>query len=568
MSKINNVMIHFRFKSFVLAALLLPAFCAWSQSEAVTRVGSLNIVKEVKPPILQVQGQLVFSEPSGNRAIDANEQCSLRLTVKNTGMGDGYGLTGKIRAKSQIPGITVKDVSVPTIKVGSTYTVEFPISANMNTVDGTAEFVVSIDEPNGFGTAEFPISIPMRAFVSPMVEFRGHIIESGAAVLSKMQVFRLQVLVQNTGRGEAEQVNASIQLPDNVLQVGQEGELRNATLHSGESRTITYSLIINQKYNSKTLPIRISLSERYGRYSKNGSINLEVGDGSGAATTVVNANEGPVQQVVVASLGSDVDENIPRAGMVNSNMHVMIVCNQQYANEADVSTAMNDGRMMREYCTKTLGVPDNQVKICENQTYAQLRADVENFARTIRVNAGDRFMFFYFGHGMHSADPKVSDAYLIPIDGSSQRLSQTGVSRNWMMQQFQNAKPEQLVVYLESCFSGAQADDQMLAYAEGSSGLRVSDDVGSNFSGNIILLTASSQSETANAYPAQRHNVFTYEFLKALQSHGGDQTWGSIFDAVKRNTSRTAWNELGRQQTPSVTVSSTLGDDWRNWSVK
>ncbi|GEM_PF-4970027 len=556
------------FKPFLLAALLLPALCAWSQNKSFTSVGSLNIVKEVKPPILQLQGQIAFVEPSGNRAIDANEHCSLRLTVKNVGMGDGIGLTGKIRVAGNIPGISFPKVTLPTLKVEASQTVEFPITADMNTIDGIAELYLSIEEPNGFGTPEYPVTLPTRAFVAPMVEFRGHIVESGAAVLSKMNPFRLQVLVQNTGHGDAEQVNASLQLPENVLLVGQEGSLTNATLKSGESRTLTYSLIITQKYASSTLPITVALSERYGRYSKNGRINLEVGEAGEATAMVVNANEDPTRQVVVASLVSDVDENIPVAQGTNANTHVMIVSNQRYANEADVSTALNDGRMMRQYCIKTLGIPESQVKICENQTYAQLRADVENFARTIRVNAGDRFIFFYFGHGMHSADPRVEDAYLIPVDGSSLRLQQTGVSRNWMMQQFQNANPGQLVVYLESCFSGAQGDDQMLAYAEGSSGLRVSDDVGNNFKGNIILLTASSQSETANAYPAQRHNVFTYEFLKALQSGRGNQTWGSIFDAVQRSTSRTAWNELGRQQTPSVTISTTLGDTWRQWSVK
>lgn len=555
------------FKPFLLAALLLPALCAWSQNKSFTSVGSLNIVKEVKPPILQLQGEIAFVEPSGNRAIDANEHCSLRLTVKNVGMGDGIGLTGKIRVVGNLPGISFPKVTLPTLKVGASQTVEFPITADMNTVDGIAELYLSIDEPNGFGTPEYPVTLPTRAFVAPMVEFRGHLVESGSAVLYKVSMFDLKVLVQNTGLGDAEQVNASLRLPENVLLVAQEGSLTNATLKSGESRTLTYSLIINQNYSSSTLPITVALSERYGRYSKNGTINLEV-DVTTPDPFVIGGDTEPFRQVVVASLVSDVDENIPVAQGTNANTHVMIVSNQRYANEADVSTALNDGRMMRQYCIKTLGIPDGQVKICENRTYAQLRADVENFARTIRVNAGDRFLFFYFGHGMHSADPRVEDAYLIPVDGSSLRLQQTGVSRNWMMQQFQNANPGQMVVYLESCFSGAQGDDQMLAYAEGSSGLRVSDDVGNNFKGNIILLTASSQSETANAYPAQRHNVFTYEFLKALQSGRGDQTWGSIFDAVQRSTSRTAWNELGRQQTPSVTVSTTLGDTWRQWSVK
>jgi len=215
---------------------------------------------------------------------------------------------------------------------------------------------------------------------------------------------------------------------------------------------------------------------------------------------------------------------------------------------------------------KTLGIPANQVELLENRTSAQMKADVEAFAKTMRINNGDRFLFFYFGHGMHDQDLDKKDAYLIPVDGSSQRLRQTGVSRNWMMAQFEKSKPSQMVVYLESCFSGATASDGMLNYAEGSSGLRLSDAVDNSFKGNIILLTASSQRETANAL--KTHNVFTYEFLRALKETRGDINWGELFSRVKSNTTSKAWNELKRDQTPSVTVSTTLGDSWKNWKLK
>ena len=226
---------------------------------------------------------------------------------------------------------------------------------------------------------------------------------------------------------------------------------------------------------------------------------------------------------------------------------------------------------MREYCVRTLGIPAGQVQLLENRTSAQMQADVESFAKSMRINNGDRFMFFYFGHGMHDADPQVADAYLIPIDGTSVRLRQTGVSRNWMMTQFEKSKPTQLVVYLESCFSGgvsgSSSNNENLGYSENSSGLRLQDDIDNNFKGNIILLSASSNKETANAYTSQNHNVFTYEFLKALKQSGGNITMGELFAAVQRATTRTAFNELGRDQTPSVTVSTTLGDNWKQWQL-
>ena len=548
--------------------LLLAGKTAQAQSEATTPVGSLNIVKEVKPPILQMVGQVAFSEPSGNRAIDAGEHCKLSLKVKNNGMGDGYGLVGRIRAKSRVSGVTVRDVTLPTLKVGETYTVEFPLEADMRTEDGMADYFLSIEEPNGFNLPEVPVTVATRAFQAPMVEFRGHIVENGALTLAKNTPYTVQVLVQNTGRGTAEQVNVSLVLPEGVYQLDEKDALRNAQMTSGQSHTIKYTFIVPQNYSRSTLPVTIRISELYGKYSKNGQISFDLREQTVADRTAFTPIDNSSEEIVVASLGSDVDRDIPSIEANNSTLHVMIVANQNYRKEQPVSTALSDGRMTREYCVRTLGVPEKNVQLLEDRTSAEMQAAVEDFARTIRYNPNDRFIFFYFGHGMRDQDASVADAYLMPVDGSSLRLQQTGISRNWMMRQFEQSKPNQLVVYLESCFSGATESDQMLKYGENSSGLRLVDDVKTTFAGNIILLTASSQSQTANAYPQQHHNVFTYEFLKALKNSKGNVNWGQLFDDVKHNTTRTAWNELARDQEPSIVVSTTLGDAWKKWSVK
>lgn len=556
------------FIPFIVIALLVLCHRVYSQTETKTPVGSLNIVKEVKPPILQLQGQINFTEPSGNKAIDANETCILSLTVKNSGMGDGYGLVGRIRTKGNVLGITTQDVTLPTIKVGQTYTVDFPITADVNTVDGEAEFFLSIEEPNGFNLPEIPIKISTRAFLAPMVEFRGHIIESGAVTLAKNTPYTMQVLIQNTGHGVAENVSANLDLPQGVYSLSEENSLNNAILNPGQTHTVKYTFIVPQNYSSQRLPVTIRVKERYGKYSKNGEISFEVKEQDMIAGNTISPTIRTVEPIVPVSLGSDVDKNIPKTTETNNTLHVMIIANQNYRNEKPVTTSLSDGRMMKEYCMKTLGVPEKNIFLKEDRTNAEMQADIEGFAKTIRYNSNDKFIFFYFGHGMRDENPQVNDAYLMPIDGSSLRLDKTGVSRNWMMQEFSKSKPQQLVVYLESCFSGATGEDGMLKYADNSSGLRLSDDVPSNFSGNIILITASSKQQTANAYPSQSHNVFTYEFLKALQNNKGNVSWENMFNTVKTNTSKTAWNELRREQEPSITISTTLGESWKTWSVK
>lgn len=262
---------------------------------------------------------------------------------------------------------------------------------------------------------------------------------------------------------------------------------------------------------------------------------------------------------------SDIDTGIPQISFSNIHTHVMIIANQDYSSEKNIPTALNDGRLMKEYCISALGIPANQVTLMENRTSVQMSGDVEDFAKTIKIHNNDRFLFFYFGHGMHSQDMSVEDAYLLPVDGSSQRLQKTGISRNWIMEQFGKAKPSQMVVYLESCFSGATFDNDMLSYSENSSGVRIKDVVDNTFEGNIILLTASSLSETANAL--YRHNVFTYAFLKELQKSADNLTWGVLFDKVREETTKKAWDSLKRDQTPSITPSSTIGNGWRGWKL-
>lgn len=262
-----------------------------------------------------------------------------------------------------------------------------------------------------------------------------------------------------------------------------------------------------------------------------------------------------------------VDNNIPLARKTNKNVRVMIICNQDYTEEQPVTTALNDGRVLSKYCTLTLGIPEKQVELLENRTSAQMRRDVRDFTKTMMLNEDCQFLFFYFGHGMHSADPQNNDAYLIPIDGSSESIEYDGISRKWMMSQFDSVKPKQLVVCLESCFSGSTGDNTMLSYAHGSSGLRLEDAVENNFNGNIVLITASSGRETASAHPYANHNIFTYEFLRLLNESQGDIDLGTLFETVKRRTAQTAHNELHRNQTPSIVVPNTLGDNWRKWRL-
>ena len=164
----KNKMTIFLRNTIAALTVLSAGMNLMAQSTAVTRTGSLSITKEVKPPVFEVVG-LELEDPSGNNAIDADETCNILLTVRNNGYGDGIGLRGEIKAKGTVQGLSYYSKSIPTIRVGETATIEFPIKADMNTADGRAEFMVRIDEPMGFGTDSMFLAVDTRSFVQPLV---------------------------------------------------------------------------------------------------------------------------------------------------------------------------------------------------------------------------------------------------------------------------------------------------------------------------------------------------------------------------------------------------------------
>lgn len=65
---------------------------------------------------------------------------------------------------------------------------------------------------------------------------------------------------------------------------------------------------------------------------------------------------------------SNVDENIPVSNTTNSNCYAVIIANEKYTREQNVPYAMNDGKVFAEYCNKTLGVPNDNIRYAENAT--------------------------------------------------------------------------------------------------------------------------------------------------------------------------------------------------------
>lgn len=254
----------------------------------------------------------------------------------------------------------------------------------------------------------------------------------------------------------------------------------------------------------------------------------------------------------VATGKSDVDTNIPSSGIVNDKTFAVIVANEKYQSVTEVDYAENDGNMFREYCHKTLGVPEKNIHFVPNATLVNMWAQVDWLESIAKAYDGDASLIFYYaGHGI--PDEGTRDAYLLPVDGSGSNVK-TGYKLSELYSSLSKFPTRQTVVLLDACFSGAERTGDMLVAARGVA-LKSKKEVPK---GNLIVFSAASEDETAYQYTDKGHGLFTYFLLKKLKETKGDVSLGDLAAYVQEQVYRHSVIENSKSQTPTVILSSEL----------
>ena len=258
----------------------------------------------------------------------------------------------------------------------------------------------------------------------------------------------------------------------------------------------------------------------------------------------------------VATGKSDVDTNIPSSGIVNDKTFAVIVANEKYQSVTEVDYAENDGNMFREYCHKTLGVPEKNIHFVPNATLVNMWAQVDWLESIAKAYDGDASLIFYYArHGI--PDEGTRDAYLLPVDGSGSNVK-TGYKLSELYSSLSKFPTRQTVVLLDACFSGAERTGDILVAAR-CVALKSKKEVPK---GNLIVFSAASGDETAYQYTDKGHGLFTYFLLKKLKETKGDVSLGDLAAYVQEQVYRHSVIENSKSQTPTVIPSSELSGDW------
>jgi len=262
-----------------------------------------------------------------------------------------------------------------------------------------------------------------------------------------------------------------------------------------------------------------------------------------------------------AGKNSKVDQNIPTAKTSNDDTYVLIIANEHYQELSPVTYAANDGLIFKDYCTKTLGIPETQVRYYPDASYGKMVGAVDWLKYALDNFSGAKAIVYYCGHGI--PDEKTGQAYLIPVDGKGTNMK-TCYSLQDLYKTLAATKAQSITYFMDACFTGATKEGSMLVAARGVARAPEKE----TLSGKTVVFSASSGDETAMTLDKEGHGLFTYYLLKKLQESEGDVTYGDLADYLHQHVKKDAFLINEKPQTPVVATSPAVVKTWKSMKLK
>jgi len=541
-----------------------------------------DIMTNNMPPILTIT-YIDFSE----KILDGGEIAKLKINIKNLGPGDAKNVY--VNLSGNLQELIFPETSYfPTIKAnGGNETITINLKGSLDLPSSEALVKIEVVEPN------FKVKIQGKQLKFLTREFRKPklilakyaIIENQSANPNNQvdinEMVDLKFAVQNIGQGNAENVNIKIENNQNgvmFLGVVKGNQLIRqnpnfSELHTGKYETIIYSYFINSEFTDNQLEFTLTTTEQVGKYgfseTKTFSINRELEE-VGYIRNIAMEDDNVQGDVIIEDIPDfvvDVDTDIPVSAIQQTHTYALIIGNEDYKarqkglrSEQNVDFAENDAQVFSIYCEKTLGIPKKQIKLLKNATSAEINRGLSWISNLSKIENGNaKLIFYYSGHGL--PDEHTKEAYIIPVDVSGTNL-EYAIKVKDIYNKLTEHPSRQVTVFLDACFSGGARNQELIALK----GVRIKPKA-NYVSGNLIIFSSSSGSESSSVYREKHHGYFTYYLLKKLKDTKGQVNYDNLSNYIIQSVSKeTGLN--GILQTPQVNVSHQMEKDWETLRLK
>ena len=263
---------------------------------------------------------------------------------------------------------------------------------------------------------------------------------------------------------------------------------------------------------------------------------------------------------------SSIDIDIPN-NLKLKNRYAIIIGNENYSSfqktldkEQDVPYAVNDASLFKEYALKTLGVEEDNLYYLENATTGQMNQTIDLVSKILnKLGEKSELIFYYAGHGF--PDELTKEPYLIPVDVSTSYLN-NAVSLDDLYEKFSKTGAKRILAFVDACFSGGARENSLLV----SRGVKINPKM-TNISNNLVVISASSETQSALPYDEQRHGMFTFYLLKKFKESSCIISLGDLYDYLREEVSLNSLKINQTEQDPNVIYSPKIENKWRDWQL-
>lgn len=504
-----------------------------------------------------------FIDGNNNKVIDAGESFAVQFSVENKGQGDAYNIRLRLSEQQGYDEYFdgPRELDGGNIPAGTSKQYTFRYLVKKEMPSALAKINIYAFEANGFDADPSELIVNTQEYAMPRLRVADHqFFASEGSSITLGKNGKLTLALQNFGSKTARNVKLNFKLPNNVFTTDVP-EMTIDSIAPGDVATLDYGFLVNKRFDGDSIAVMVSVSEDSRSSYLSEAYKVKVGEYLTASSTI--KIDGAVRKAVDlknVSLGLNTEllQDIP-VGAVNRHRYALIIGNEDYsitgANaEINVPYAVNDAMVFREYCVRTFGVPDGQLKVVPNATAGMMHEQLDWLVNMASTDPEAELIFYYSGHGNN--DEATKEPYLLPVDITGKNI-RLGISLADLYKRLATYPIKGAYVFLDACFSGGYKSAVPLLAQKG---VRVVPKVGLP-QGHTLSFSSSSGDQTSSVYHDKKQGYYTYFLVKCIKDAKGDLTMKELFEKTNAEVKK-ATALIGKMQEPQYMVSPT----WSDWA--
>ncbi|WP_291529202.1 caspase family protein [Bacteroides sp. UBA939] len=534
---------------------------ALKKTEGVAQLQE-SVPVPVDPAILVLRVDS-FIDANHNKVIDAGESFSIQFTIENKGQGDAYNIRLRLSEQQGYDEYFdgPRELDGGNIPAGTSKQYTFRYLVKKEMPSALAKINIYAFEANGFDADPSELIVNTQEYAMPRLRVADHqFFASEGSSITLGQNGKLTLALQNYGTKTARNVKLNFTLPSNIFTTDSPEAIIDS-IAPGDVATLDYGFLVNKRFDGDSVVVMVNVAEDSRSSYLSEAYKVKVGEYLTASSTI--KIDGAVRQAVdlknvTLGLTTDLLKDIP-VGAVNRHRYALIIGNEDYsmtgANaEINVPYAVNDAMVFREYCVRTFGVPDGQLKVVPNATAGMMHEQLDWLVNMASTDPEAELIFYYSGHGNN--DEATKEPYLLPVDITGKNI-RLGVSLGELYKRLATHPVKGAYVFLDACFSGGYKSAAPLIAQKG---VRVVPKAGLP-QGNTLSFSSSSGDQTSSVFHDKKQGYYTYFLVKSIKDAGGELTMKELFEKTHAEV-RKATALVGKIQEPQYMVSPT----WSDWT--